>query len=53
MQTLLEKTERELIIRNYSGKTITSYLKYVKNYLQYIGNNKKDEVPLGEIKRRR
>lgn len=42
MQKLLEKTKRELVLRNYSPKTVKSYLFYIKEYLGYIGGNKKE-----------
>lgn len=37
----LRETERELLLRNYSGKTIKSYLLYLKNYLFFVKNNNK------------
>jgi site-specific recombinase XerD len=40
MQPMLNKTERELRIRNYSPKTIKSYLRFIKEYLEYVDKNK-------------
>lgn len=37
----INQTERELKIRNYSPKTITSYLACLKEYLLYLKNNLK------------
>ena len=37
----LIETERELKLRNYSQKTIKSYLLYLKDYLFFIKNNNK------------
>jgi site-specific recombinase XerD len=39
MQTELQKTERELKIKNYSSKTIKSYLYALKEYFTYKNNN--------------
>jgi len=39
MQTELQKTERELKIRNYSPKTIKSYLYSLREYFSFKGNN--------------
>ena len=39
-QHLLEKTKNELKLRNYSQKTIRSYLYYLSNYLKNINNYK-------------
>ena len=38
MQCLLEKTKNELLLRNYSSKTIKSYLLYIKEYLFFAKN---------------
>lgn len=38
MQSLLEKTKNELLLRNYSPKTIKSYLFYIKEYLFFAKN---------------
>ena len=35
MQTILEKTENLLRLRNYSPKTRKSYLLYIKEYLDF------------------
>lgn len=40
IQHLLEKTKNELRLRNYSQKTIKSYLYYLSNYLKNINNYK-------------
>ncbi len=42
MQSILAKTERELVMMIYSGKTITSYLRYIREYLKYVTINKKE-----------
>jgi len=39
MQTELNKTERELRIKNYSSKTIKSYLYGLKEYFSFKENN--------------
>lgn len=39
MQTELQKTERELKIKNYSSKTIKSYLYGLKEYFSFKENN--------------
>jgi len=39
MQIELQKTERELKIRNYSPKTIKSYLYGLRAYFNFKGNN--------------
>ncbi|MBM3256072.1 MAG: hypothetical protein FJZ04_01200 [Candidatus Moranbacteria bacterium] len=39
MQTELQKTERELKIKNYSAKTIKSYLYGLKKYFSFKANN--------------
>lgn len=35
LQEILNKTKRELKIRNYSNKTIKSYIYCIKEYLDY------------------
>jgi len=40
MQTILKKTEEELKLRNYSKKTIKSYLYYIKEYLSFVKKSK-------------
>ncbi len=40
MQPILNKAERELRIRNYSPKTVKSYLRFIKEYLEYVDKNK-------------
>jgi integrase/recombinase XerD len=42
MQKLLEKTKNELRLRNYSPKTIKSYLLYVSEYLNFANNKTKE-----------
>jgi integrase/recombinase XerD len=42
MQLYLDKTVRELTIRNYSRRTISSYLRYIEEYLRYVKENKKE-----------
>jgi len=39
MQDYLKKTETELILRNYSGKTITSYIRCLKEFFQFLEYN--------------
>ena len=39
MQTQLQKAERELKIRNYSPKTIKSYLYGMREYFSFKRNN--------------
>jgi len=39
MQTELQKTERELKIKNYSSKTIKSYLYGIREYFSFKGGN--------------
>lgn len=39
MQIELQKTERELITRNYSPKTVKSYLYGLRKYFSFKGNN--------------
>jgi len=39
MQTELQKTERELKIKNYSAKTIKSYLYGMREYFSFKGDN--------------
>lgn len=39
MNQLLEKTERVLKLRNYSPKTIKSYLFYIRDYIIFSKNN--------------
>jgi len=39
MQIELQKIERELKIRNYSSKTIKSYLYGLREYFSFKGNN--------------
>ena len=38
MQLILSKTEKLLKLRNYSPKTIKSYLFYIKEYLEFSKN---------------
>lgn len=40
MQQILAKTERELKLRNYSPKTIKSYLRYINDYLKFVSKHK-------------
>lgn len=40
MQQILAKTERELKIRNYSPKTVKSYLRYINEYLKFVNKHK-------------
>jgi len=40
MQQILAKAERELKLRNYSPRTIKSYLRFIKEYLKYVNKNK-------------
>lgn len=42
LQELLEKIKNELKLRNYSQKTINSYLSGLNDYFKYIKNVKKD-----------
>lgn len=42
MQEFLNKTADELKLRNYSGKTIESYLRCLRNYFQYKQSNYRD-----------
>ena len=42
MQPILEKMLQELELRNYSKKTISCYMKYAKDFLIYVSNNRKD-----------
>ncbi len=37
---ILEKTKQELLLRNYSSKTIKSYLYCIKEYLLFVKNKK-------------
>lgn len=39
MQTEIQKTERELKIRNYSSKTLKSYLYGLREYFSFKGND--------------
>lgn len=43
MQNLLSKLQRELEIRNFSSRTIRSYLHHVRGFLAYAENNKLNE----------
>jgi site-specific recombinase XerD len=43
MQPILDKTENLLKIRNYSSKTIKSYLFYIKEYLAFSQKNNLNE----------
>lgn len=46
----LQETERELKLRNYSPRTVRSYLTYLKEYLNFVVNLKKREnVIVGNI----
>ena len=51
MQNLLVKTKDELGLRNYSPKTIKSYLLYIKEYLFFAKNknNKPKEDVIKEF----
>jgi len=40
MQEIIKKTERELLIRNYSRKTIKVYLYYIKEYSIFVSHKK-------------
>ncbi len=40
MQNFLDKTKKELNYRNYSPKTIKSYLAYIREYLVFVNKNK-------------
>jgi len=39
MQDYLKRTEEELILRNYSRKTIVSYVRCLKEFFQFLGYN--------------
>ncbi len=40
MQNFLEKTKKELNYRNYSPKTVKSYLTYIREYLLFVSKHK-------------
>lgn len=40
MERILKKAKNELLLRNYSPKTVKSYLLYIKEYLIFIKKNK-------------
>ena len=42
MEKVLKKTREELIVRNYSPKTVSSYLQALRSFLKFSGN-KQDE----------
>src|SRR3989344_9185407 len=46
MQEMLEKLKRELEIRNFSGKTIKSYVYATENFLNYTKNKSLNEDSL-------
>lgn len=42
MRSILDKTKVELQLRNYSSKTVKSYLRYIKEYLIFVKKQKYD-----------
>jgi site-specific recombinase XerD len=43
MQSILDNVKRELILRNYSARTVKSYSGYIKEYLVFVSKNKYDK----------